>query len=214
MPLACSSTSNDCANSPTSSSSFASEKDTSIASMSRTPRSRQRGAQLGDVIRILRRGRQLRADVPREPVAGRDFEYAREQRIRLGRLVQIEVTERRAVEQRRVVRRQLERPVQQRLRASRIVRLQVDLCDGFEQLRIRRRDLDRALGGGEAFGSPPQRHQDLRALELQCRVLAVPRERRRDDVERPGEVRARLFLLGGEQRGSNVPTVEVFTAAL
>jgi hypothetical protein len=34
---------------------------------------------------------------------------------------------------------------------------------------------------------------------VQCRVLAIPRERRRDDVERPGQVRARLFDLACEQ---------------
>ena len=66
-------------------------------------------------------------------------------------------------------------------------------------LWIRLRDFDRPLGGGKCLGSPPQRHEDLRALELQCRVLAVPREGRRNDVERPGEVRTRLLDLACEQ---------------
>ena len=172
-------------------------------STSRSPRSRQRRAQLGDVVRVLRLRRELRADVPREPVARGDLEYARQQRIRLRCLVQIKMTERRAVEQRRVVGGQLERPVQQRLRASRIVRLDVHRCNGIEQLRVRLRDFYRPLGGGEAFRSPPQRHEDLRALELQCRVLAVARERRRDDVERLGEVLPRLLDFACAQGGAN-----------
>ena len=77
----------------------------------------------------------------------------------------------------------------------------VDGCNGIEQLRVRLRDFYRPLGGDEAFGSPPQRHEDLRALELQCRVLAVARERRRDDVERLGEVLTRLLDFACEQGG-------------
>src|SRR5262245_7978795 len=120
----------------------------------------------------------------------------------LVRLVQIEVTERRAIEQPRVIGCTFECAVEQRLGASGVVEPDVHSGDGLEQCRIRRPYSDSPLGGGKGFGPSPEVQQDLGALEEKGRLLAVLREGARNDVERPPGIRTRLcYLALDEARG-------------